>query len=967
MSYFSDNYHNLSFPIVDGTNPGFRPPQLAALQSANAHLYSYPNIPAIVVMPTGSGKTAIINAIAFTQRVVRVLVLTPSRLVREQIVEGFASLADLRSITALPDEISRPKVFGTKGRIGTDEDWESLREFDVVVATVPSVSPKENIVPEPPQDLFDLILVDEAHHAPASSWRAILERFPQARRVLFTATPFRNDEREIQGKFVFIYDTRRAYEERVFGDITYEPVKPRRGENNDIAIAQAAERRLRADQAAGLKHLLMVRTDSRQRAKELKQIYAENTGLNLQLIAGDQSLRHVKRIIEHLRNFQLDGVICVNMLAEGFNLPNLKVAAIHAPHRSLAVTLQFIGRFARTTASNVGAATFLAVPSDIKIETAKLYHTEAVWDEIVHNLSASRIEQEVKVREYLETFEPVSTPDMKDFSLYSVQPYFHVKIFAVSNEVNLKKQISFPPGRLIVFSGFSEEYKAAIYITRESWSSPWSDDTRLVNVEYEMFLIHHNAEAGLLFICASLRQEGLYEKIAKCVADRSRPLSLNRLNRVLNDLDSLELFNIGMRNRSILGNAESYRTLAGPAAHRAIQKSDGRLYDRGHCFGRALESGTETTIGVSSASKVWSNKSSSIPDLIEWCDQLAVKIASGRAPVTRCGLDHLSAGEELTAIPEGVRVACWDKDIYIDSPQVQISRENAPCVCNLLDFDLTVTGSDASGIRVSLTYHETRFDVVFAIDADNYFIPASPEEPKINVLRGHRQIPLIDYLNEYPFSFYTADLSRIEGYSLYCTPEELDPFDMNQFEVIDWDSFNVSITDEKPPTKNGKYSIFEWMQTWLSSENAEIIFFDDAAGEIADFITIKERAEDILVSLYHCKGSKGETAGDRVNDAYDVCGQAIKSIGWTRPRILHKHMERRLQSTQSSVYLRGDESISQNLLLDIQGKDIRFEVVIVQPGFPKNGFSEKLGNLVAAANDYLVRGNVLPLRIIGSA
>lgn len=967
MSYFSDNYHKLSFPIENGSAPGFRLPQLAALQAANAHLYSSPDIPAIIVMPTGSGKTAIINAIAFTQRAERVLVLTPSRLVREQIVEGFATLSDLRSITALPDKISQPKVFGTKGRIGTDEDWDSLREYDVVVATVPSVSPKENVIPKPPEDLFDLVLVDEAHHAPAASWAAILEHFLQVPRVLFTATPFRNDQREIQGKIVFVYDIRRAYGDRVFGDITYEPVNPRQGEDNDIAIAKTAERKLRADQSAGLKHLLMVRTDSRKRADTLKQVYAEHTGLNLKLIAGNQSLSHVKRVVEQLRSFQLDGVICVNMLAEGFNLPNLKVAAIHAPHRSLAVTLQFIGRFARTTASNVGAATFFAVPSEIKIETAKLYHTDAVWDEIVHNLSASRIEQEVKIREYLGTFEPVSTPDMQDFSLYSVRPYYHVKILSVPEGVNLKDQVSFPSGMSVVFSGFSEEYKTAIYITRESWPSLWSDDARLVNVEYEVFLIHYNAEAKLLFICASRRQESLYNSIAECVAKRSRLLSFYRLNRVLNDFDNLELFNVGMRNRSTLGNAESYRTVAGPAAHNTIQKSDGRAYDRGHCFGRATENGIETTIGVSGASKVWSNKSSTIPDLIEWCDQLATKIASGNAPVTNCGLDHLSAGDELIEIPGGVRVACWDKDTYVNHPQVQISSDRLTLNYNLIDFDLVVTDSDKKTISISLVHEDASLDVVFTIDANSYFSLARPDQIEICVIRGHRQIPLIDYLNEYPLSFYTDDLSRIEGYSIYYTPDELAPFDLNHFEVIDWDTCNVSMIDEKPPTKNGKLSIFEWMQTKLLSEDADIIFFDDSAGEIADFVTIKECAEDTLVTLYHCKGSGASTAGDRVDDAYDVCGQAIKSIAWTRPRIIHEQMVRRSKTTQKSQYLRGDEVVSQRLLIEPHGKSIQFEVVIVQPGFPKNGLSEKIANLVAAANDYLVRGNVKPLRLIGSA
>jgi superfamily II DNA or RNA helicase len=79
------------------------------------------------------------------------------------------------------------------------------------------------------------------------------------------------------------------------------------------------------------------------------------------------------------------------MLGEGFDFPNLKIAALHAPHRSLAVTLQFIGRFARTNAERIGAAKFVAVRSDrIEIEAKKLYKAGAVWQDLSSGSSRRR-------------------------------------------------------------------------------------------------------------------------------------------------------------------------------------------------------------------------------------------------------------------------------------------------------------------------------------------------------------------------------------------------------------------------------------------------------------------------------------------------------------------------------------------------------------------------------------------------
>jgi superfamily II DNA or RNA helicase len=273
--------------------------------------------------------------------------------VREQIVEEVGSLKTLRQAEALGIDFPAPKVFNAKKRITTPEEWEELREYDVIVGTVQSVSPAYESIPEPPADLFDLVLVDEAHHTPARTWQAILDHFAKAKRLLFTATPFRQDQREIKGRFIFSYDLRQAYRDGIFGQIAYQPVSPGEGENNDVAIARAAQQRLVQDRDAGYVHRLMVRTDSRKRAAELLGLYQQHTNLRLKLVTGEKSLKYAKEVIDELRAGALDGIVCVNMLGEGFNFPNLKIEAIHSPHHSLAVTLQFIGRLAAIASSRV--------------------------------------------------------------------------------------------------------------------------------------------------------------------------------------------------------------------------------------------------------------------------------------------------------------------------------------------------------------------------------------------------------------------------------------------------------------------------------------------------------------------------------------------------------------------------------------------------------------------------------------
>ncbi len=52
-----------------------------------------------------------------------------------------------------------------------------------------------------PDGFFDMIIVDEAHHSAAESWKKVIERFPSAKVIHLTATPFRSDRQEIDGYF----------------------------------------------------------------------------------------------------------------------------------------------------------------------------------------------------------------------------------------------------------------------------------------------------------------------------------------------------------------------------------------------------------------------------------------------------------------------------------------------------------------------------------------------------------------------------------------------------------------------------------------------------------------------------------------------------------------------------------------------------------------------------------------------
>jgi superfamily II DNA or RNA helicase len=82
--------------------PAVRDAQRAALHAVGEHLYSHPKVSGLIVMPTGSGKSAVIVASPILAGAERVLVITPSRLVRQQLAQNFTRMLDPSRLGLIP-------------------------------------------------------------------------------------------------------------------------------------------------------------------------------------------------------------------------------------------------------------------------------------------------------------------------------------------------------------------------------------------------------------------------------------------------------------------------------------------------------------------------------------------------------------------------------------------------------------------------------------------------------------------------------------------------------------------------------------------------------------------------------------------------------------------------------------------------------------------------------------------------
>ena len=149
----------------------------------------------LLVLPTGTGKTVVFCRVTEDQ------------------VRGGGRVLILAHRGELLDQAADKlyKVTGLRCAIEKAEEHSLNSWYRVTVGSVQTLM-RETRLAQFPQDHYTHIIVDEAHHVLADSYRRVLEHFPNAKVLGVTATPDRGDMRNLGS---------------VFGSLAYEYTLPR--------------------------------------------------------------------------------------------------------------------------------------------------------------------------------------------------------------------------------------------------------------------------------------------------------------------------------------------------------------------------------------------------------------------------------------------------------------------------------------------------------------------------------------------------------------------------------------------------------------------------------------------------------------------------------------------------------------------------------------------------------------------
>ena len=342
---------------------------------------------AILQLPVGCGKSGLIALLPFGLAHGRVLVISPNITIRDSLYADL-NITNRRSCFWRKRSVLSPETMLAGPHVavldGKDANIHDCNKSHIVLTNIQQLaSSADRWLPNFEDFFFDLILVDEGHHSAAKSWEKVFDRFPNAKVVNLTATPYRADDKEITGKLVYRYSFKRAmvkgYIKRLQAvyvapselTFTYEgdtkthtlnevlQLKEEEWFSRGVALSPACNEdivtasldRLEQLRQTGTRHQVVAVAMQIDHARAIRSLYAER-GYEAETIHSKMAAEDRAEVLRKLKAGLIDVIVQVQMLGEGFDHPQLSVAAIFRPFRSLGPYLQFVGRAMRVVVQN---------------------------------------------------------------------------------------------------------------------------------------------------------------------------------------------------------------------------------------------------------------------------------------------------------------------------------------------------------------------------------------------------------------------------------------------------------------------------------------------------------------------------------------------------------------------------------------------------------------------------------------
>ncbi|MFT4156040.1 DEAD/DEAH box helicase [Parafilimonas sp.] len=296
-------------------------------------------------MPTGTGKTTLFCEIVrkFTTELYpdkKVLIITHRK---ELVEQAFNRLASGFHLTA--------------GIISSN--YISIQSAPVQVASIQTLVRRD----EHQKDIFSLVVIDEAHHALASTYKKLWGFYPGAKFLGVTATPIRTNGEgfeDLFDKLVTTPSVKWFIKNNYLSDVKYyashfpdiSNVKITAGDYDETELSEIMQdKAVMADLVQSYKEFALDKkmiVFAVNRAHSLKIVEKYNSsGFVAKVIDTSTPTDERRKIVDDFRNNRFKILCNVNIFTEGFDCPDVDAVQLARPTKSLALFLQQVGRCMR--------------------------------------------------------------------------------------------------------------------------------------------------------------------------------------------------------------------------------------------------------------------------------------------------------------------------------------------------------------------------------------------------------------------------------------------------------------------------------------------------------------------------------------------------------------------------------------------------------------------------------------------
>lgn len=336
-----------------------RPYQQAA---ADAVIESFrTNDSALVVMPTGTGKTVLFSRVIEDHDWGRCLVLAH----REELIRQAANKIEQVSGYAPDVEMA-----------GEYADKSMFHRNPVIVSSIQTQSNgrMERFNP----DQFGLVIIDEAHHATAKSYRRVVDHYrqnPGCKILGVTATPDRADESALGQVFddvAFVYELSEAIGDGWLVPVYQKPivvsgldlssVRTTAGDLNQGDLEAILNEEFAEQEMAGPiyevvgQRKALIFTVSVKQAERLADVLNRYEPECARWVCGKTPRHERSQTLRDYSAGRFRFLVNVGVFTEGFDEPTIDVVVMGRPTKSRALYSQMVGRGTRPLAGLVDDA-----------------------------------------------------------------------------------------------------------------------------------------------------------------------------------------------------------------------------------------------------------------------------------------------------------------------------------------------------------------------------------------------------------------------------------------------------------------------------------------------------------------------------------------------------------------------------------------------------------------------------------